>query len=173
MNLGVLLPLLNSLSFDRLLWLVPFLLAIHNLEEAPFMEGWYKRLPLKFPLSITTRQFVIAVIFITVVGFIVTYVALGYLDEQTGYLVILGIQAIMLFNAFVPHIATTIRFRMYSPGVLTAILLILPFSYYLFRRAFSENVLEPNQFWIMLGIAPFAVVIIAFISLQIGKALDK
>jgi hypothetical protein len=96
-----------------------------------------------------------------------------YLANQTGYLIVLGIQAILLFNAFVPHLATTIRFRMYSPGVITATLLTLPFSFYLFRRALNENMLNWNQFWILLGIAPIAMVIFAFISLQIGKALDK
>ena len=165
--------LLNSIPFDRLLWLVPVFLTIHNLEEAPFMENWYKRLPVKLPLTITTRQFVIAVTFITLAGFALTYVGVEYLANQTGYLLVLGMQAILLFNAFVPHIATTIRFRMYSPGVVTAVLVMLPFSLYLFRRAFVENIMSWNHFWIMLGIAPFAVALIAFLSLQIGKALDR
>lgn len=164
---------LNSIPFDRLLWLVPVFLTIHNIEEAPFMENWYKRLPLKIPLTITTRQFVIAVTFITVAGFVITYFGVEYLANQAGYLLVLGMQAILLFNAFVPHILTTIRFRMYSPGVITAILIMLPFSFYLFRRAFGENILNGTQFWIMLGIAPFAVAIIAFVSLQIGKAFEK
>jgi len=30
-----------------------------------------------------------------------------------------------------------------------------------------------TQFWILLGIAPLAVVIIASLSLQIGKVFDK
>ena len=137
------------------------------------MENWYKRLPVKLPLMVTTRQFVIAVTFITLAGFMITYLGVEYMANQTGYLLVLGIQAIMLFNAFVPHIATSIRFRMYSPGVVTAVLIMLPFSYYLFRRAFAENMLNGNQFWIMLGIAPFAVAMIAFVSLQIGKALDR
>ncbi|HEY3474569.1 MAG TPA: HXXEE domain-containing protein [Anaerolineales bacterium] len=165
--------LLNSIPFDRLLWLVPIFLTIHNLEEAPFMEGWYKRLPMKLPLRITTRQFVIAVTLITVAGFIVTYLGVEYLANQTGYLLVLGIQAILFFNTFIPHIAATIRFRMYSPGIITAALLVLPFSFYLFRRALHENILSWTQFWIMLGIAPVATVIIAFLSLQIGKALDR
>jgi hypothetical protein len=164
---------LNAISFDRLLWLVPILLTIHNLEEAPFMETWYRRLPMKLPLTITTRQFVIAVTLITVAGFILTYIGVEYLANQTGYLLVLGMQAILLFNAFIPHIATTIRFRMYSPGVISAVLLLLPFSFYLFRRALDENILTWIQFWILLGIAPFAVVIIAYLSLQIGKALDQ
>jgi hypothetical protein len=165
--------ILNSIPFDRLLWLVPIFLTIHNIEEAPFMETWYKRLPMKLPLTITTRQFVIAVTFITVAGFVLTYLGVEYLANQTGYILVLGIQAILLFNAFVPHIAATIRFRMYSPGLITAVLIMLPFSFYLFRRAFEENILSWNQFWIMLGVAPFAVAIIAFLSLLIGKAFDQ
>lgn len=165
--------LLDSIPFDRLLWLVPIFLTVHNLEEAPFMENWSRRLPMKLPLAITTRQFVIAVTFITLAGFVLTYLGVEYLANQTGYLIVLGMQAILLFNAFVPHIATTIRFRMYSPGVITAVLIMLPFSFYLFRRAFEENILSRDQFWIMLGISPLAVAIIALLSLQLGKALDK
>jgi hypothetical protein len=164
---------LNSIPFDRLLWLVPIVLTIHNIEEAPFMEGWSKRLPLNVHQTVSTRQFVIAVTFLTLAGFLVTYLGAGYLANQTGYLMVLGIQAILLFNVFVPHIATTIRFRMYSPGVITAILITLPFSYYLFQRALNENIINWNQFWMLLGIAPFAMVVFAIVSLQIGKALDK
>lgn len=166
-------PFLSSLSFDRLLWLVPVFFMLHNIEEAPFMESWSKRIPLKIHPAVSTRQFVIAVTFLTLAGFLLTYLGVEYLANQTGYFMVMGIQAILLFNAFVPHIASTIRFRMYSPGVITGILITLPFSFYLFRRALSENMLTTTQFWIMLGIAPFAMVIFAFLSLQIGKALDK
>jgi hypothetical protein len=164
---------LDSLPFDRLLWLVPIFFALHNLEEAPFMENWSKRLPLKIHPTVSTRQFVIAVTFLTLGGFLVAYFGLEYLADQTGYLIVLGIQAILLVNAFVPHIASTIRFRMYSPGVVTAILITLPFSFYLFRRALSESILNWAQFWMLLGIAPFAMVVFALISLQLGKALDR
>lgn len=164
---------LDSLPFDRLLWLVPVFFALHNLEEAPFMERWSKRLPLKIHPTVSTRQFSIAVMFLTLAGFLLTYFSLKYLANGAGYLIVLGIQAILLFNTFVPHIAATIRFRMYSPGVVTAVLLTLPFSFYLFRRALTENLLTANQFWILLGIAPFAMVIFAYLSLQIGKALDR
>lgn len=164
---------LNTIPFDRLLWLVPIFLTIHNLEEAPFMERWSRRLPIKLPLTITTRQFAIATTFITIAGFILTYLGVESLANQTGYLLVLGMQAILLFNAFVPHIALTIRFRMYSPGVVTAILLMVPFSFYLFRRALEEHILTWNQFWILLGISPFAVAIIAFASLNIAKLFDR
>jgi len=166
-------PFLDSLSFDRLLWLVPIFFMLHNIEEAPFMESWSKRLPLKIHPTVSTRQFVIAVTFLTLAVFLVTYFGVKYLANPTGYLIVLGIQIILFFNAFIPHIASTILFRLYSPGVITAVLITLPFSLYLFRRAINENILTWTQFWILLGIAPFAVVIFAFLSLQLGKTLDK
>jgi len=164
---------LDAIPFDRLLWLVPVFFALHNIEEAPFMENWSQRLPLKIHPTASTRQFVIAVTFLTLAGFLVTYFGVEYLANQTGCLIVLAIQAILLFNAFIPHIASTLRFRMYSPGVITATVITLPFSFYLFRRAINENILDWKQFWILLGIAPFAMVIFALLSLQIGKAFDK
>jgi Protein of unknown function with HXXEE motif len=173
LNINLILPFLNSLSFDRLLWLVPVFFALHNLEEAPFMEGWSKRIPLKVHPDLTTRQFVIAVTLLTVAGFLLTYIALEYLQATIGYLLVLEMQAILLFNAFIPHIASTIRFRMYSPGVITAIVITLPFSFYLFRRAFAGNILTVDQFWTLFGIAPIAMVMFAYLALRIGKAFDK
>jgi hypothetical protein len=165
--------LLDSLPFEHLLWLVPLFFMLHNLEEAPFMESWSKRLPLRIHPVVSRRQFVIAVTFLTLAGFVLTYFSLEYWAKPTGYWIVLGIQAILLFNAFIPHIASTIRFRLYSPGVVTAVLITLPFSFYLFRRALSEHVLTWTQFSVLLGIAPFAMVAFALGSLQIGKILDR
>ncbi len=137
------------------------------------MESWSKRLPLKIHPVVSTRQFVIAVTFLTLGGFLVTYYGVEYLHNSTGYLIILGIQVVLLFNAFMPHIASTIRFRMYSPGVISATVITLPFSFYLFHRAQTEDLLSWMQFWMLLGIAPFAMVIFALLSLQFGKTFDR
>ncbi len=165
--------LLDSISFDRLLWLVPVFFMFHNMEEAPFMESWSKRLPLKIHPTITTKQFVIAVTILTLGGFVLTFVGVVVLTERIGFLIILGIQMVLAFNAFIPHLLTTIRFGLYSPGLVTALMITLPFSFYLFRRALTENLLTWGQFWVLLAIAPFIMVLLAFGSLQIGKALAK
>jgi hypothetical protein len=164
---------LNSFPFDRLLWLVPFFFMIHNIEEAPFMESWSKRLPLKIHSIVSTKQFVIAVTCLTLSGFILTFLGVETLGHPIGYLLVLGIQMTLAFNAFVPHLATTIRFRLYSPGVVTALLITLPFSFYLFRRALTEDLLTWNQFWILLGLAPFVMILSALLSLKIGQVLAK
>lgn len=164
---------LDSIPMAHLLWLVPIFFTLHNMEEVPLMESWSKRVSLKVHPTVSAPQFVIAVTLLTLGGFLATYFGIEYLANRTGYLIVLAIQAILLFNAFIPHLASTIRFRMYSPGVITATLLTLPFSFYLFRRALIENILSWKQFWILLGVAPFAMVLFALLSLQIGKAFDK
>jgi hypothetical protein len=137
------------------------------------MEGWSKRLPLKVHPTVTTRQFTIAVAFLTISGFLVTYFGVEYLHNSIGYLLVFGIQMILFFNAFIPHIGSTIRFRMYSPGLVTAVLITLPFSIYLFQRAMREGVLNWSQFWILLSIAPFAMTLFAYLSLRMGKVFDS
>jgi len=164
---------LDTVPIDRLLWLVPIFFMLHNMEEAPFMEQWSKRLPMKLPISYSTRQFVIAVTLITLSGFLFTYYGVEHLHNSIGYLLVLQFQIVLLLNAFIPHIGATIRFRMYSPGVVTATLITIPFSLYLFHRALTENILTWNQIWILLGIAPFAMVFFTLAFLQIGKALDN
>lgn len=136
------------------------------------MEGWSRRLPVRIHPTVTTRQFVVAVALLTVAGFLITYAALEHMDPSTGYILVLGIQAILLVNAFLPHLAATIRFRMYSPGVVTAVLITIPFSYYLFRRALTSDILTWTHFWILLALAPFAMVLFAALALQIGKGFD-
>jgi hypothetical protein len=164
---------LNALPFDRVVWLVPVFFTLHNLEEAPFMERWSRRLPLKIHPTVSTRQFVIAVTFLTVAGFVITYVGVEVVGNQMGYWMVLAIQAILFFNALIPHIAATIRFRLYSPGVITATLINIPFSVYLFQRALMEHILDWKRLWILLGLAPFAMVTFAVLSLQIGKVFEQ
>ena len=137
------------------------------------MENWSKRLPLKVHPIVSTKQFVIAVTFLTLTGFFLTFLGLEILRQPGGYLLVLGIQMVLAINVFAPHIFTTIRFRLYSPGVISALVITLPFSFYLFHRALTEDLLTWNQFWILLGLAPFVMVISALLSLKIGRVLAK
>lgn len=160
-----------SFSFPQLLWLVPIFFALHNMEEAPFMANWSKKLPVKIHPAVSTRQFVTAVSVLTLIGFLLTYLGIAQIPQPTGYLIVLEIQMALAFNAIIPHLLSTLRFRMYSPGVITAILINLPFSYYLFQRALNEKYIVWTQFWVLLALAPFVTVLAALISLQIGKWL--
>jgi hypothetical protein len=160
---------LDKLSFAQLLWGVPILLAIHNLEEAPFMAKWSRELSLPIHPVVSTRQFVVAISLLTIAGCALTYLGIHLIAQPIGFLLILGVQMIMLVNAIAPHLIATLRFRKYSPGVITGLLLNVPFSLYLFQRALQEGLLTWQLVWILMAIAPFATIVLALISLQFGK----
>lgn len=162
---------LDTFSFTQLLWLVPVFFALHNMEEAPFMANWSKKLPVKIHPVVSTKQFVAAVTILTLIGFLLTYLGITQIPQPIGYLVVLEIQAALAFNAVVPHLLSTLRFRMYSPGIVTALLINLPFSFYLFQRALMERSMNWPQFWVLLALTPLVTVFAALTSLQIGKWL--
>ena len=165
--------LLDEISFVRLLWGVPILLAIHNLEEAPFMEKWSKELGLPIHFAISTRQFIWAVTLLTAAGFAATYLGINTTEQPIGVWTVLEIQMIMFVNAVVPHFAAFLRFQRYNPGVVTALFLNVPFSVYLFQRAMQAGVMSWGVFWVLLVIAPFAAVVLIFTSLQFGKWVSR
>ena len=164
---------LDEISFTRLLWFVPFLLAIHNVEEAPFMEKWSRELPLPIHPAVSTRQFVWAVTLLTVAGFAITYFGINTTKQPIGVWAVLEIQMIMLVNAIAPHLVVSLRFQKYNPGVVTALFLNIPFSVYLFQRAMQVGLMSWGIFWVLLSIAPFATVTIILVSLQFGKRVSR
>jgi hypothetical protein len=160
---------LNTLPFDTLLWLVPFFFMLHNMEEAPMMVKWSERLPARIKLLESRRQFILAVTILTVISFLLTYLGLKGLSEHAGHILILAMLMTMTFNAFFPHVLLVLWFRMYNPGLVTALFLILPFSIYIFQRALNENLLARNEFWLLLGLAPLIMIVSIFSSLKLGK----
>ena len=164
---------LNALPFDTLLWLVPFLFMLHNMEEAPLMEEWSRQLPLKIRLIESRRQVVIAVTLLTLISFLLTYLGLKVMTKHAGQMLIFSMQMTMGLNVFFPHLLLAVRFRRYNPGLVTALFLTLPFSIYLFQRALNENLLTPNELWILLGLSPLIMIVSIFISLKLGKLFGQ
>jgi hypothetical protein len=78
----------------------------------------------------------------------------------------------MALNVFFPHLLLAVRFQRYNPGLVTALFLTLPFSIYLFQRAFNENLLAPEEFWFLLVLSPLIMITSIFISLKLGRLLS-
>ena len=165
--------LFDSLTFQQLLWLVPISFALHNLEEAPGMARWSHQIPARVHPPVTTRQFAIAVALLSGLCFVVTFVVTANPQNRLGISILLGFQTAMVLNAFIPHLAATVWFRMYTPGVVTGILVNVPFGVYLIRRAFAENQVELNAFVIASVVAALTMIVLAALSLQIGKWIEN
>ena len=149
--------------------------SIHNLEEALTMSKWYEVNETRFPfvriteyIQIETIQqiFPIALIIATVLLFAIPVLAVYKKWDNRFLGIVLGI---FLVNA-IQHILTTIVFRGYSPGVITALFINLPLSVFMIRRLFKYNLLK-NFSWVHIfayGVIGFIIVIFAIWILTIS-----
>ena len=171
----------RSLTFKQILWLIPIVLTLHNIEEALTMPHWVmanlpfikENLPVNIDIHFTPAQLLLSLFLATVVPFIVTILCVNG-EKQSGrvYLLFL-LQAIVLLNVFIPHIAASIRMKQYNPGVITAVCVNLPFSFYVFRRAYREQYLASRQFVSLFLLALLVYAPIAWILHFVGEWIAK
>lgn len=154
----------------HLFWLVPLLFALHNAEEAPRMATWVRTTEPAFMPPVTTPQFTIAVSLLTVLVLILTVLAVRLLPLRLGVPLITGLQAIIGINALI-HVGATLWYRRYHPGVVTAVLLNLPFTGVLFRYVLATPYVSGRDLLIALVLAPLLMVALARGALYAGAAL--
>ena len=145
------------------LWLVPILLAVHNAEEALFFPRYLPFVLYRLPAAwqaviapLTTGQVGGALAVVTAVAFIVAWWADRSPDSALALWLLLLIQASVLLNVVWHVAAAVVLFGGYAPGVVTALVLNLPFSIYLLRRAVREQWLGRGARW---ALAPAAIVL--------------
>ncbi|GIO54815.1 HXXEE domain-containing protein [Paenibacillus cineris] len=133
----------EAVSINSLIWLFLAAFMIHDFEEIITVEGWMRRnydqvsriVPdragriLKDFSNITGSQFAVAVFFEFILFIPFTYLA----AEHRWMLLFTGFNTIMLIHVFT-HVGQSIYLRRYTPGVVTAVLVTLPYSMYLFYR---------------------------------------
>ncbi len=134
------------MSKKNLLWLVPILITVHNLEEAVFMPIFLARRNTAIPNflhgllpPITYGQFLLALFIMTATPYLIAWFANRERERVgVGMFLLLSVQVMMLVNVFA-HMGMAILVSGYAPGVVTAIAINLPFSVYLLRHAVRER----------------------------------
>lgn len=132
------------MEYRQVLWLTPILLLIHNFEEYLTMPVFIVRHGQDLPAFINNitswsrDQLGLALIIVTLMAFLFTY--WGSIGEAkgTGMFLATTTQTVLLING-VQHIAASVWFRTYTPGVLTAIVFYLPLLSYIILRALKEG----------------------------------
>ncbi len=172
---------IRSLTFKQVLWLIPIVLTLHNMEEALTMPTWVmanlplikESLPVAIDIHFTPTQLLLSLLLATAIPFIVTMLCInGEKRSRKLYLLFL-LQAIVLLNVFIPHIAASVRMKQYNPGVITAVCLNLPFSLYVFRRAYREQYLASREFVLLFLLAMLVYAPIAWTLHFAGEWLAK
>lgn len=106
---------------------------LHNVEEALTMPGQQNISKVTFAQLPTYNQFLFSVIVLTIIALFAYITAMRTQNGKTYLFISTAIAAALLFNVFVPHLAAAALTLKYTPGLITALLLNLPFSILLLK----------------------------------------
>mgnify|MGYP002396019335 CR=1 FL=1 len=144
----------QALSLPAVIWLFVAVFLVHDAEEIATAGWWvntrrtrlealaqrfrFARLVLR-TISQTSSQFAGAVFVILLAVLLGSYTGARSAASGQGvpgpYLAMLGILFLHVFT----HVGQAILFRGYAPGVVTAVLLALPYSLYAFHRVLAAD----------------------------------
>lgn len=172
----------NGIPMETLVWLFLIVFMLHDFEEIILVEHWIRNnrgklnevIPARL-LSIkdnmentTTAQFSVGVAWIFIVLSCVILYTVHSLSHGGNFLVFVAALNVMFANVFT-HVGQAILVRRYVPGVVTALLLLLPYCLYTYYRLLQEQIdwnLIGNSLLVSVMLVP-----VIFIGLMIGKKL--
>ena len=157
-----------AMSFQKLQWLFPLAVTLHNSEEAVWFPAWWIRHAQEVPVQPNPVAFRFALAGLTVAAFVVTYLSARKGKESVWAYLTFGYIVAMLANVFIPHIPASLVLRSYTPGVVTAVLINLPVMSFLAIQAVRERWVSGRKA-VTFGIAvPLAIAAIIPMLLLIG-----
>lgn len=152
----------------------PLVFLIHDSEELLTMERWLRdhrdELPavVRSALGVTMEQFAVAVLVLFVAIVVAAAHGAHRARQGRGSLIFLVVAGMLVGNALT-HLAQAAFFRGYTPGVLTAALLVLPWGYSLGRRLQARH-LATRRGWLLaiaIGVVaqlPIAALVLLSVS---------
>lgn len=164
------------------LWIVGFIIIfmLHNLEEIIMIEKWmgkvYPRVIEKIPdtiqkelnksKNITSSQFAVVVFMVSIFASIIIMIAI----TTDRYSLFFGLNLIFALNIFT-HPLQSLYLRAYTPGLLTSLLLIIPYNifflnFYITSEHFTKSTLLESIILLIIFIPIF------ILSHRIGKKWD-
>jgi hypothetical protein len=128
---------LEKMNFLSLLWTFYFVFILHELEEWNIDRFEHQHFEGLSPAA-TDRSARLWIGFVVLVGLIWCAVATIPGNPTIAAWIFLPAIAILLQNAL-QHIFWSYYFRVYVPGVITSVLMLIPFGCYLVTRAVAQG----------------------------------
>ncbi len=125
-------------KLKAIIFVYPFVFALHNLEEVLGMMFW--RPPEMFNVPYSPQQFAMVAGLITVIGFVIFFAKGLYPSERHYLFIVSGFVGTMFLNVIFPHLLAVIHFGKYVPGVITAVVFILPLSGYFLLLVYKSGI---------------------------------
>lgn len=172
---------MDNLSVTSLVWLFLVSFVIHDMEEIIWVGPWSKRnrhkvavaVPQRMKrsltqmLNITSSQFAVAVLLEFTVFVPFTLMA----AEQGRFFIFLSFNTLFFLHVFT-HVAQSLYLKMYTPGVVTAVLIVLPYSLLLFHRLLSEKLVTWGEILLSIPVG-LLVVPLVLVGHELGKRWVK
>ncbi|HEX3543329.1 MAG TPA: HXXEE domain-containing protein [Candidatus Acidoferrum sp.] len=159
----------SPMRLERLLWMFPVAVTLHNLEEAVWLPAWSQHAGI-WEQPVGAREFRVAAVLLAIFAYAVTYWSIRTGQEGVGTYVITGFLFAMLLNV-IYHVAATLSLREFAPGILTAVLINLPVMGYLLWRMFQERwVTWPKALVAFIAIPP-AILLLIPVLFWIGRTI--
>jgi uncharacterized protein with HXXEE motif len=161
------------------IWLLPLVLALHNLEEGLFFPRYLPRVLGRLPAGlrdwigpVTLRDMGVALALATLLPLGFCLWAAARPASRTALWLVLAMWATLLLNVAWHVAAALVLFGGYAPGVATAVALNLPLSVLVLRRAAAEQWLSPRALWALVPGALAFHLPGAFGVMLLGRALS-
>ena len=123
--------------------------------------------PLRGIAAITTRQFTLGVVVLFALTILASILATKPQRDMTLFNICLSIFLLHVFT----HVAQPIIFRKYTPGLITTVFVVLPYSLYAFHRLFKDGLMSEDALTtsMLVGVSLVGPIILGV--RQIGKML--
>ena len=118
-----------------------FAITVHNAEEALWLPAWSRNAG-RFHKRVSPVEFRFGVLCVTCLAYLVVFVSWTIPTFRFGRLALYGFMGAMIVNAVFPHLIVTIVQRRYSPGLVTALLLLIPTNVVALRFALVSGLLD-------------------------------
>jgi len=139
----------SSLTFKKVIWIAPVLYLFHIIEEAVF--GFYIFMNKYRGGNSTYESFLISNTLIMIVYLILISLFTIYPNRVTAFFNLAGLLAAQFFNAFF-HLIMAIEFGAYCPGLITGLVLYIPYNLILVWMAYREEYITKT-----MGIIAFLI----------------
>lgn len=145
-------------------------ITLHNIEEALWLPKW-SQLDSAFQKPVTPNEFHFAVLIITALAYLVTFLYVNFSELKIIKWAFIGFLGSMIFNGIFPHLILTIVMKTYAPGLATALLLNIPINSIILYKLYKLDMVTLKEIAIstvLIGLILIAMIPILF---MIGEGL--
>jgi hypothetical protein len=129
-----------------LIWSVPLVIALHNLEEALWLPAWSQKRIARWQRPVDAGPFRFAVSALTLVAFLLA----GWTELRGpgswGHYLLAAYALGQGLNVLFPHAIATVLSRTYAPGLLSGLFFVLPATATFLVRSFAGGELHAARF---------------------------